>query len=108
MRLSELETDAQLDVPREMGRAVKALASDQRHAAAWRFIVEELCGHRRLSFVPGRSDPTELMIWREGRRFVGEWLMRIAEAPMDDETPPEPAARTMTERALRRAKKPTT
>lgn len=109
MKLSDLETDAQLDVPREMGRAVKALAADPRHKKAWGFILHQLCGLRRLSFRPGQANPAELMIWFEGRRFVGEQLLRIAESPIDDETPAEPPARTITERVRRReAKKPAT
>jgi hypothetical protein len=106
MKLADLERDAQIEVPRELGRAVKALAADPRHQVAWRFILDRLCGQRRLSFVPGQPNPAELMIWFEGRRYVGEQLARIVEAPIpDDDDPPEPPARTLTERARRRTAK---
>ena len=102
--LQELEADAQLQVPREIGRAIKALFADANHRVAVQFIVEQLCGRHRLSFVPSNPQAHDTMLWREGRRFVGETLTRIAEAPMEEETPPEPPARTMTERAERRAR----
>lgn len=105
MRLSEIEADGHLQVPPELGRAIKALAADERHAKAWRFIIDQLCGQRRLSFVPGLPEGRDMMLWREGRRFVGEWLVRIVETPIPDETPPEPPARTMAERQRRRAKR---
>lgn len=97
-----MEADAQIEVPRGVGGSIKALAHDPQYRAAWRFIVDQLCGQRRLSFIPNAPVPTEFMIWREGRRFVGEMLQRIADAPMVDEVPPEPPARTMTERVRRR------
>jgi hypothetical protein len=104
MQLSKLETDAQLDVPRDAGGLIKRLANDPAYRLAWEFITQSLCGVRRLSFVPGAPEATEIMYWREGRRFVGEQLLRIAETPMPAEEAPEPPARTMTERAARRQK----
>lgn len=102
MRLSELEADVQLDVPREIGHAIKRLAADPQYAAAWRFITEQLCGVRRLSFVPTRPEARDTMVWFEGRRFVGEQLLRIAETVITDTEPASPPARTMTEKARRR------
>jgi len=99
--LQEIENDAHLVVPREVGGALKALAADPAHQIAWRFIIDQLCGQRRLSFVPGMPEGRDMMIWREGRRFVGEWLMRIVETPIP-ETKAEPPARTMAERQRRR------
>jgi hypothetical protein len=104
VRLQKIENDAHLEVPVEIGRAIKALAADERHRKAWRFIIDQLCGQRRLSFVPGLPEGRDMMLWREGRRFVGEWLLRIAETPIPDETPSEPPARTLVEKQRRRAK----
>lgn len=101
--LQQLETDAQLEVPRDIGGAIKTLAADPRYAKAWNFILGELCGRNRLSFVPNAPEPTEFMIWREGRRFVGEMLARIADTPLREEPAPEPPARSMTAKAERRA-----
>jgi hypothetical protein len=105
MELSKLEADAHLDVPVEVGRNIKALFADARYQVAVKFIVESLCGQRRLSFVPGQPSPADLMMWREGRRFVGEWLMRIVETPIPDAQEPEPPARTMTEKHERRTRR---
>lgn len=102
--LKELDRAAQVDVPVEMGRALKALAADERHAVAWRYLLDEICGWRRYSFVPGVPEARDLMIWREGRRFVGELLMRIVETPIPDMEEPAPKPRTMSERQRRRAK----
>ncbi len=102
MRLADLEADAQLEIPRDIGRAIKMLATDERYATAWQFIIQRLCGVRRLSFMPGRGEAAELMIWFEGRRFVGEQLLRIVETVIPDETPELLPARTMTEKVRRR------
>lgn len=109
-KLSEIEADSQLDVPREAGRALKAFAegaaNEYQQQLAYRFILEVLCGVDRLSFVPGRENPADLMIWREGRRFVGQQLRRIVATPMTDEPEPEPPPpRTITERVRRREKR---
>lgn len=104
MRLSDLEADSQLEVPRDAGGAIKRLAGDPTYRLAWDFIVQNLCGVRRLSFVPGSPDATALMHWREGRRFVGEQLLRIAETKMPEETPAEPRTRSLAEKQSRRAK----
>lgn len=101
--LQEAESVASLEVPVEMGRAVKALASDERHRVAWRFIVEVICGTDRMSFaLPDES--AAVMGWRQGRRFVGLTLRDIAATPIPDAEPVMPPARTMTERARRRNK----
>lgn len=105
MQLSKLESDTQLEVPRDVGGTIKRLASDPAYRLAWDFITQSLCGVRRLSFVPGVPEATELMCWFEGRRFVGEQLLRIAEAPMLDDPIPEPKPRTMAERQARRQAK---
>jgi hypothetical protein len=105
MRLQDLERDAEIEVPRAVGGNIKQLARDPNYAIAWRFIIEDLCGRHRLSYRPGVDNPESLMIWLEGRRFPGEMLERIAAAEMPTETPAEPPARTMTERARRRATK---
>jgi hypothetical protein len=108
MRLKDLEADAQVEVPRETGRAVKALAagraSELQQIEAYRFILDNLAGTDRMSFVLADDVPM-VMAWREGRRFVGLQLRRIVAAPMVEEPEPElPPARTMTERAKRRPK----
>lgn len=101
-----LEADSHIKVPRAVGGAIKEIA--RQYPEAWRFICDDLCRARRLSYVPGNTDAQELMVWFEGRRFVAEQLQRIADAPMEDDEPRLPPARTMTERARRRASKPTT
>jgi len=106
MRLKDLEADAQIGVPRETGRAVKALANGTANAwqqtEAFKFILDSLAGTDRMSFVLADDVPM-VMAWREGRRFVGLQLRRIVATPMTEEAEPElPPARTMTERARRR------
>jgi hypothetical protein len=110
MRLKDLELDAQLEVPREAGSALKALAAGaagpHQQMVAYRFILDALCGVDRMSFVLADDVPM-VMAWREGRRYVGLQLRRIVDAPMSDpEPPPEPPARTMTERHRRRGPNP--
>jgi len=105
MRLADLEADSQLDVPIDVGHNVKMLAQDPRYALAWQFIIEKLCRARALSYIPGRDQATDLMVWFEGRRFVGEQLLRIVEIPIPDAEPKLPPARTITEKVRRRAAK---
>jgi hypothetical protein len=110
MRLKELELDAQLEVPREVGSALKALAigsaGTHQQMIAYRFILDALCGVDRMSFILADDVPM-VLAWREGRRYVGLQLRRIVEAPMQDpEPPPLPIPRTMTERARRRGPNP--
>lgn len=104
MPLSGSDGDTPIEITRETARMIKALFADPHHQLALQFIVNDLCGQRRLSFVPGVPEATELMIHREGRRFVGEWLMRIVETAVPDELEDEPVARTMTAKAERRNK----
>jgi len=105
MRLKDLELDAQLDVPRDAGSAIKALAAGTADAVAqrlaYRFILDNLAGVDRMSFVLAGDMPM-VLAWREGRRFVGVQLRRIVDTPMTDEPEVLPPARTMTERAKRR------
>ena len=108
MQLSRLEADAELEVPRDIGGLVKRFASDPAYTRLWDFLCNEFGRAGKLSYVPGQADARDLMIWLEGRRFVGVMLQRIAAAPMPDETPPEPRARTMVERQRRRATKTAT
>lgn len=102
--LQQIERDAQLEVPKEIGGNLKMLFADPNYQLSVRFIVDQLCGQRRLSFVPGLTEGRDMMLWREGRRFVGEWLVRIVETPIPEEATAESPARTMSERARRRNK----
>lgn len=102
--VQEAEGAAELQVPEEIGRAIKALAADEQHRAAWAFIVDVVCGTDRLAFALPDAAPA-VMGWRQGRRYVGLTLRRIAETPIPDKAPPEPPARTMVERQKRRATK---
>ena len=110
MKLSDFEADSQLDVPRDAGRALKALAAGEANAAqqrmAYRFFVDVLGAKDKLTFRPlvGVDLPLT-MAWFEGRRFVAVQAERIVAAPMDDPEPAEPPARTITERAERRRRK---
>lgn len=105
-RLSDLEADAQMEVPRAIGSALKAFANGaagpEQQKLAYQFIVETLAGVNRLGFA--LPDAAEIMGWRQGRRFVGLQMNAIVAAPMEDETPPEPRPRTMTERQERRTR----
>lgn len=93
------------EVPPEMQGAVKALGNDPTHQVAVDFIVNILCGRHRMSFVAGVPNSAETMVFFEGRRFVGEMLARMIDRPIDKKPqPPEPPARTMTEKAARRAR----
>lgn len=97
------EADSELDIPRDAGGEIKTIA--QQYPVAWRFIIEALCRARKLSYVPGNTDARDLMIWYEGRRFVGEQLQRIAEKPLSPEEPsPEPPTRLAAEKQRRRSK----
>jgi len=97
------EDDSHITVPRAVGGAIKEIA--RQYPLAWRFVIEALCRVGKLSYVPGNPDARDVMIWFEGRRFVGEQLQRIVDTPMEDEPPVLPPARTMTEKARRRQAK---
>lgn len=87
---SDLDAQEGIEVPREVGHALKALAdgtaNDAQQKKAYAFILYGLCGVDRASFVHA-EDSQLTMAWREGRRFVGRWLRQIVEAPFAD--PPE-------------------
>ena len=108
MKFSDLDIDAQLDVPRDVGRALKAFAKGRagkhQQILAYRFIVEGLGARDQLLFRPyPNMDVGLMMAWLDGRRFVGLQMERIVAAPMTDAPEPElPPARTMTERVARR------
>lgn len=105
LSLKDLERDGQLAVSKEIGAAVKTLAADPAHQLAWRFIVDELSGRNRLSFWPWVPESRDLMIWFEGRRFVGEWLERLVREPIPEAEKVEPYKRiSTTERARRRSR----
>lgn len=92
-----------IECPEEDGRALKALANDPNHKRAWEFILNNLCATDRLSFALPDESPA-VMAWRQGRRFVGLTLREIVATPILDREPPEPPARTMTERERRRTR----
>jgi hypothetical protein len=104
--LRELEADATIGVPRDVGSAIKAwkngTAGPAEQQLAWQFVVKELAAVGKLSFaIP---DEPGIMWWRQGRQFVGLQLETIAETPMEAPQRVEPPARTMTERVARRAR----
>lgn len=108
MRLSEIEQGAQIEVPRECGEAIKALAkgvaSDGQQVLALRFIVEALAGADRMSFVPGVQEAALVAAWKEGRRFVGLKLREIIATPMPERA--EPAAPPVNRGPRARRKQP--
>lgn len=91
-------------VPVHIHRAVKALAADEKHRVALEFIINELGGRHRISFVIGHA---ESMVWLEGRRYVAEIIARLIEDAIPEVAEDLQPARTLTEKARRRAK-PTT
>lgn len=92
----------QVEVDPEIHRAVKALGSDPAHAVAVQFIIYQLCGRHRSSFLVGVPNPTESMVWLEGRRYVGEMIARLIERPVEEKPVVQPPARSMTEKVRRR------
>lgn len=87
----------------EMQRALKALGMDPAHEQAVHFLIYTICGRHRSSFLAGVPLVSETMAWLEGRRYVGETLARIIERPIqEDQVPPEPRPRTVTEAVRRR------
>ena len=94
--------------PVDVRAAIVALAggvaTQQQQIRAWRFIIFELCG---LISVP-MALPAEESVqnWRAGCRYVGAYLEAARALPVDDQPPPEPPARTMTE-SVRRRQRPT-
>ncbi len=110
----ELAEGLDIAVPLDAGAALKALANGtagpEEQKLAWRFIVYGLSGFDTLYYQPkpGADNTTNLMLWREGRRFVGGFMKKIAEEPVETATSPLPPPRTMTEKARRRARNSTT
>lgn len=103
MRLQD-EADAQIDVPRHIGGQWKEIA--RQYPDAYAFLIHQLCAKDRLVFLPLPGLPLELlMAQRDGRRFPAIMLERIVNTPMPEQTPPEPPARTITEKVRRRAAK---
>lgn len=97
--LRELEADAQVECAREVGHNIKAFWNDPKYRLTRDFLINDLCRvHRLSSALPGADAD-----WKNGRRWPGLVLEQLATAPMDDPVPPEPPARTMTEKARRRA-----
>jgi hypothetical protein len=101
--LKDLDAEVAMEVPQAAGEALKALAlgaaGPEQQRAAYHFIVHHLAGVDRLGFaLPGDSD---VMAWRNGRRFVGLQIERIVAAPMDEVVSELPRARTITEQARR-------
>jgi hypothetical protein len=89
-----------------LGALAAGTAGPHQQQVAWAFIVDNLAGTDRMSFLAVDDIPM-VMAWREGRRWVGLEMRRILAEPMSDpEPPPEPPARTMTERHRRRGPSP--
>jgi hypothetical protein len=104
MRLQQLEADAELEVPRHIGSQLKEAA--RQFPDLFRWIIYDFCGKDRTTYRPVPNiDMSIVMAINEGSRMRGVFLERIINAPMPTETPPEPPARTMTERARRRTTK---
>lgn len=95
--------------PPEVRAAIRAwragTATESQQLRAYAYVVNELCGITQLHYaMPGEES---VVNWRQGCRYVGLSIEIAAMLPPeDDNTPPEPPARTMTERARRRAAKP--
>jgi hypothetical protein len=104
--LRELDADVAMEVPQATGDALKALArgaaDEAQQRIAYNFIVHGLAGVDRLGFaLPGDSD---VMAWRNGRRFVGLQIERIVAEPTDEPATPLARARTITEQVRRRGR----
>lgn len=103
MRLQELERDAELEVPRHIGGQLKEAARLFPELFDW--IIYDFCGKDRTTYRPVPNvDMSIIMAINEGGRMRGVFLDRMIKAPMPTETPPDPPARTMTEKAARRAR----
>lgn len=78
-------------------------ATPEQQQRAYRYVVYWLAGVSRLEFaLPGEES---IVNWRQGCRFVGLQIEATADLVLDEAEPPEPPARTMTEKARRRVKK---
>lgn len=101
MKLSDLEQDAQLDVPVDAGAQIQEFA--RLYPLGFKFIVDALCGKDRIIYRPMPGlDTGMLMAWLDGRRFVGVQLTRIVETPIELPPDTEGPARTITEQVRRR------
>lgn len=98
----ELEALArrEIECPKEVRHAIKALFADPAHKVACDFIVAELCGQGLLSFTMP-VEPAVLM-HRTGRRYVAEQLLAIVRDPIPEPQEAQPRRMTATERARRR------
>jgi hypothetical protein len=104
--LRELDQDFMMEVPREDGRKLQAMF--RAHPEATDILLRDFCGIYRSSYVPGSDAPIAMAV-RVGEQRVGLKIIRIRDAVIpEDPTPPEPPARTMTEKARRRARTPKT
>lgn len=103
MHLKALEADAEIEVPRDIGGRLKDAA--RQFPDVFRWIIYDFCGKDRLVFRPiPHVDMGIVMGFNDGARSRGVLLERIINADMPVEVPPEPPARSMTEKARRRRK----
>lgn len=96
--------------PPEVRAAIRAwhagTANAEQQQRAYRYVVEELAGITQLTYaMPGEES---VVNWRQGCRYVGLAIEAARLLPADEEKPPEPRPRTMTERVERRRKSSTT
>lgn len=56
----------------------RVLAVIQQHPAAFKWIIEEVCGTYDLSF---RPDSERATAFAEGKRYVGTQLVKMANLP---------------------------
>lgn len=87
-------------------RALKAgKASAEQQQMAYRVIVHDICGILQIAnAMPGEES---VVNWRAGCRWPGLYIEAQILLPAEDDPPPEPPARTITEKVRRRNKSET-
>lgn len=75
------------------------VATAEQQKRAYAYVVYELAGIRQLHYaMPGEES---VINWRQGCRYVGLAIEATAELVIEEQEPPLPPARTMTERVRR-------
>ena len=102
--LRQIQPSTAISVPRpEVRAAMRAwragTATAEQQKRAYSYVVYELAGIRQLTYaMPGEES---VVNWRQGCRYVGLAIEAATELVIEEPTPPEPPARTMTERVRR-------
>ena len=75
----------------------------QQHPESYQIVVFEILGvNQMVNALPGDAP---VVNWRLGSVYKGLYIEAQTLLPAEDDPPPEPRARTMTEKAARRDRK---